>query len=104
MFLTVRRLPLRLILPVALILAAGVVPATAHAKVRATVNGPLLKVRGGKGADRVKVSCSAAGQVKVNGKNPRTGAVACSRIVEADALTGAGNDRVDLSGEGINHG
>ncbi len=105
MRLTTLRPSLRLILLVAL--AAGLIAipaASAGAKVRATVSGQLLTVRGGKGADRVKVICSATGQVKVNGKNPRTGAVACSRIVEADALTGAGNDRVDLSGVGGNQG
>jgi Ca2+-binding RTX toxin-like protein len=90
----------RLILPVALAAALFVIPAgTAHAKVRASVSGQLLTVSGGKGVDRVKVVCSA-GQVKVNGKNPRTGAVACSRIFEVDALTGDANDRVDLSGVG----
>jgi Ca2+-binding RTX toxin-like protein len=79
-------------------------PTVAHAKVRATTSGNLLTVRGGKAADRVRVVCSAAGLVKVNGKNPRTGAVACSRISEVDALTGDGNDRVDLSGVGSNEG
>lgn len=90
----------RLILPVALAAALCVAPAAAHAKVRSTVSGQLLTVRGGKAADRVKVVCTAAGQVKVNGKDPRTGAVACARISEVDALTGDGNDRVDVSGVG----
>jgi Ca2+-binding RTX toxin-like protein len=93
--------PLRLILPVALAAAAVVIPTgAANAKVRATVSGQLLTVRGGKGADTVKVACSSVGQVKVNGKNPRNGAVACAQISEVDALTGDGNDRVDLSGVG----
>jgi Ca2+-binding RTX toxin-like protein len=94
----------RLILLVALAAGLIAVPAaSAGAKVRATVSGQLLTLRGGKSSDRVKVVCRA-GQVKVNGKNPRTGAVACSRISEADALTGAGNDRVDVSGVGSNQG
>ena len=38
------------------------------------------------------------------GKNPRTGAVQCDRISEIDALTGDGNDRVDLSGVGASQG
>jgi Ca2+-binding RTX toxin-like protein len=74
-------------------------PAAAHAKVRASVSGQLLTLRGGKASDRVKVICRA-GQVKVNGKNPRTGAVGCAQISEVDALTGDGNDMVDLSGVG----
>jgi Ca2+-binding RTX toxin-like protein len=89
----------RLILVAAVAAAVFAAPA-AHAKVRATVSGELLVVRGGKAADRVKVVCSGGTQVKVNGKNPRTGAVACARISEVDALTGAGNDRVVLSGVG----
>jgi Ca2+-binding RTX toxin-like protein len=99
-----RRPPLRLILPVALLAAALFAPAgSAHAKVRSTASGSLLVLRGGKAADRAKVVCSA-GLVKVNGKNPRTGPVPCGRISEVDALTGDGNDRVDLSGVGTNQG
>jgi hypothetical protein len=99
--LTARRPPLRLLLPAALAAAVLVIPAgAAQAKVRATVSGQLLVVRGGDAADRVKVVCSAGGQVKVNGKNPRTGAIACAQISEVDALTGGGNDRVVLSGVG----
>ena len=92
------RTSLSLILPIALVAALFVAPA-AHAKVRSTVRGQLLLVQGGKGADRVKVVCRG-GAVKVNGKNPRTGPVTCARISEVDALTGDGNDRVDLSGVG----
>jgi hypothetical protein len=102
--LTPRRPFLRLIVPVALAAALVVGPAAAtQAKVRASVSGQLLTLRGGKASDRVRVVCNA-GQVKVNGKNPRTGPVACSRISEVDALTGAGNDRVDLSGVGSQDG
>jgi Ca2+-binding RTX toxin-like protein len=100
-----RRPPLRLILPVALVAAAVAVPTgTAQAKVRASVSGQILILRGGKGADRARVICGADGQVKVNGKNPRTGGVACARISEVDALTGDGNDRVDLSAVGSDRG
>jgi Ca2+-binding RTX toxin-like protein len=81
----------------------SVATSAAKGKVRGSVSGQLLIVRGGKGADRVQVACSA-GQVKVNGKNPRTGAAACSQISEVDALTSDGNDRVDLSGVGSEAG
>jgi Ca2+-binding RTX toxin-like protein len=79
-------------------------PAVAQGKVRAQVSGELLRVTGGKGSDRITVVCSAQGQVKVNGKNPRTGPVECVRISEVDALMGDGNDRVDLSGVGSTRG
>jgi RTX calcium-binding nonapeptide repeat (4 copies) len=95
---------LRLLLPAALAVGLIAAPGVAHAKVRSSVSGSLLIVRGGKEADRAKVVCTGAGLVKVNGKNPRTGAVSCSRISEVDALMGAGNDRVDLSGVGSNRG
>jgi Ca2+-binding RTX toxin-like protein len=101
--LTAHRPPLRFALPalaaVLLLLPVG----AAEAKVRATVSGQLLILKGGKAADRVKVVCSG-GVVKVSGKNPRTGQVACAQISEVDALTGDGNDRVDLSGVGSAHG
>lgn len=98
------RLLLCVILPAALVGSILVLPAAAaHAKVRAAVSGQLLTVSGGKGADRIRVVCQQ-GFVVVNGKNPRTGAIACARISEVDALAGDGNDRVDLSGVGANQG
>jgi len=97
-----RRPAVRFVVP-AILAALLIVAPAAHAKVRSTVSGQLLVARGGKAADRVRVVCNA-GQVKVNGKNPRTGPVACSRISEVDVLTGAGNDRVDLSGVGSEDG
>jgi Ca2+-binding RTX toxin-like protein len=75
----------------------------AQAKVRSTVNGSLLTVAGGKGSDHIGVVC-AGGVVKVDGKDPRGGAVACSKISEIDAVTGPGNDRVDFSGVGPDNG
>lgn len=83
----------------AALLLAGPVGA-AEAKVRATVAGKILTARGGKGDDRITVVCSAQGEVKVNGKNPRTGAVACASISEVDVFGGAGNDRANLAGVG----
>jgi Ca2+-binding RTX toxin-like protein len=77
---------------------------TAGAKVQSTVSGQILVLRGGKGDDRARVVCAASGLVKVNGKNPRTGPVTCDRISEVDALTGDGDDRVDLSGVGSSRG
>jgi len=67
--------------------------------VRSSVSGQLLTVAGGKSSDRVTVGCTS-GAVKVNGKNPRTGPVACSQVSEVDVVSGDGNDRVDVSGVG----
>jgi Ca2+-binding RTX toxin-like protein len=75
----------------------------AQAKVSSSVSGSLLTVRGGKGSDRITVTCTA-GLVKVNGKNPRTGAIECSKVSEVDAMTGSGNDRVNLSAVGPDSG
>jgi Ca2+-binding RTX toxin-like protein len=97
------RFLMRLALPAAIFALLLAWPAASQGKVRAQVSGQLLVVSGGKGSDRVTVSC-VGGLVKVNGKDPRTGAVACSRISEVDALTGDGNDRVDLSGVGSDAG
>jgi Ca2+-binding RTX toxin-like protein len=99
-----RRQLMRFVLPAALAVAllAGQA-AAAQAKVRSSVSGELLTITGGKGSDRVAVIC-AAGLVKVNAKNPRTGAVACSKVSEVDALMASGNDRVDLSGVGPDNG
>jgi Ca2+-binding RTX toxin-like protein len=88
----------------AVIAAALLVPAApAHAKVRSSVTGQLLNVAGGRGSDRIGVTCSS-GLVKVNGKNPSTGEVACAKVSEVDVSAGAGNDRVDLSGVGSGTG
>jgi Ca2+-binding RTX toxin-like protein len=97
-----RRTILRLALAAALAVALLLAPA-AQGKARSQVAGGLLTVSGGNGADRVTVIC-AGGLVKVNGKDPRGGATPCSRISEVDALTGGGNDRVDLSGVGPDTG
>jgi Ca2+-binding RTX toxin-like protein len=95
---------MRLVPSVAAVVALLFTPALAHGKVRAQVSGELLTVTSGKAADRVTVVCSVQGQVKVNGKDPRTGAIACPRISEVDALMGAGNDSVNLSGVGVDAG
>jgi Ca2+-binding RTX toxin-like protein len=100
---TTHRLLVRLVLPAAAAVALLVGPGMAQAKVHASVSGQLLTVRGGRGSDQVKVVCQE-GFVVVNGKNPRSGSIACARISEVDALTGDGNDRVDLSGVGSAQG
>ena len=90
-------------LPAAIAAALLVVPVMAQAKVSASLSGSLLTVTGGKGSDHIAVVCRN-GTVKVNGKDPRTGAIACSKVSEVDAVTGSGNDRVDFSGVGPDSG
>jgi hemolysin type calcium-binding protein len=75
----------------------------AQAKVGSSVSGGLLKVRGGKGSDRITVSC-IADAVKVNGKDPGTGPAACSHVSEVDMVSGPGDDHVNLSGVGSDTG
>jgi Ca2+-binding RTX toxin-like protein len=98
----------RALLPLAMAAATAAVllaaPAAAQGKVRAEVSGELLVASGGKKSDNVTVVCDGQGLVKVNGRDPRTGAIPCSRVSEVDALTGSGNDRVDLSGVGPDKG
>jgi Ca2+-binding RTX toxin-like protein len=94
---------LRFALPAALAAALLAWSAASQGKVRAEVSGELLVVTGGKASDRITVVC-AHGLVRVNGKNPRGGALACSRVSEVDVLSGDGNDRVDLSGVGPDTG
>jgi Ca2+-binding RTX toxin-like protein len=78
-------------------------PGVAQGKVSASLNGSLLTVTGGKGSDHITVLCRN-GVVKVNGKSPRTGATACSKVSEVDVVAGSGNDRVNLSGVGPDNG
>jgi Ca2+-binding RTX toxin-like protein len=95
---------MRLFLLAALAAALLTAPTgAAQAKVRGSVSGSLIKVSGGRGADRITVGC-VGGLVKVNGKDPRTGAVACAQVSEVDVNARAGNDRVDLSGVGSGSG
>jgi Ca2+-binding RTX toxin-like protein len=69
----------------------------AEAKVTSSHSGRVLTVTGGKGADRVRVTC-ADGVAKVNGKDVGGGPIGCAKIVEIDAGTGDGNDVIDFSG------
>ena len=88
-----------LVLPLAIVAALLVAPSIAGAKAGSTVSGSLLTVSGGTGSDHIAVAC-LNGAIKLNGKDPRGGAIECSRISEVDVVAGAGNDRVDLSGVG----
>ncbi len=97
------RPPVRLALLAAVAAALLVGPGAAQAKVRSSLRGGLLTVTGGKGPDNILVVCRG-GLVKVNGKNPRTGSVACAKVSEVDAVTGGGNDRVGLSAVGPDNG
>ena len=99
----VRRPILRFALPAVLAAAALAVPGMAQANPRSSVSGSLLTVTGGKRPDHIKVVCHN-GSVKVNGKNPRTGAIGCAKVSEVDVVSGGGNDRVDLSGVGPDSG
>jgi Ca2+-binding RTX toxin-like protein len=93
----------RLALPAALAVALLVAPGAAQARVSAALSGQLLTVTGGKGSDRVTVACTG-GLVKVNGRDPRTGPVACSGVSEVDTVMGPGNDRIDVSAVGPDSG
>jgi Ca2+-binding RTX toxin-like protein len=94
---------IRLALPAALAAALLIAPGAAQAKVSSSLGGGLLTVSGGKGSDQILVVCRG-GLVKVNGKNPRSGAIGCSKVSEVDAVTGSGNDRVNLSAVGPDNG
>jgi Ca2+-binding RTX toxin-like protein len=94
---------LRFAMSAAVATAALLAPGAAQAKVSASLSGSLLTVTGGNGSDHIAVVCRG-GLVKVNGKDPRTGAIECSKVSAVDAVTGGGNDRVDLSGVGPDSG
>jgi Ca2+-binding RTX toxin-like protein len=100
---TIARRPLRIALLAACAAALLVAPGVAEAKVRASLSGSLLTATGGNGSDHITVLCRN-GAVKVNGKDPRTGAIACSKVSEVDVVAGSGSDRVDLSGVGPDSG
>ncbi|MGH2956166.1 MAG: calcium-binding protein [Solirubrobacterales bacterium] len=90
---------LRLITAAALaVVSAAALPAATEAKVSIRFANGLLKIHSGKRADRATVACNAGGLVKVNARDPRAGPVECSQVAEVNALMGAGNDRVNLSG------
>jgi Ca2+-binding RTX toxin-like protein len=98
-----RRPMLRFALPAAVAALLVAAPGVAQAKPRSSVSGSLLTVTGGKRSDRIKVVCHN-GLVKVDGKDPRTGAIGCGKVSEVDVVSGGGNDRVDLAGVGPDNG
>ena len=80
----------RFALTVALAAALLAVQAgTAQAKVSSSVSGSLLTVKAAREPDRITVTCTA-GLVKVNRKDPRSGAIECSKVSEVDVMAGSG--------------
>lgn len=76
---------------------AGGLAVPAEAKVKSVFVKRVLQIQGSKASERVKVVCRN-GNAKVNGANPKGGAVPCAKIVEIDAAMGAGKDVIDFSG------
>ena len=89
-----RALPLALVLAGSLALA----PLAEAKKPRVTFAKRVLTVTAGPKHNRISVSCNAGDLVKVNGRNPRSGPVACSRVAEVNVLAGDGDDWIDLRG------
>ena len=92
---TATRLTPTLLIAAALLAGA---PALAEAKVGINYANQVLTVTSGKRADSITVVCSASGVVEVNARQPLGGPVPCSKVVEVDAIMGAGNDRINFSG------
>ena len=89
---------------VAIALVLLVSAPSAEAKLTSSFSAGVLTIEGDDGDDEIAVACGADGLVKVNGTDPPGGAVACARVVEVDALTGLGNDRIDFSEVGPGFG
>jgi Ca2+-binding RTX toxin-like protein len=90
------KLPRLILVVLAFVALAAAAPA--QAKIRSSFANGILTATGGKKNDRIRVACAADGLAKVNGRDPRGGPVSCSAVSEVDAVTRAGNDRVNLSG------
>lgn len=88
----------RITLIAAAALAALAAPAPAQAKLASGYDAGVLTIQGGDAKERVELRCGADGDVRVNGKRPTTGAVACLQVAEVDASMGGGADVVDFSG------
>lgn len=98
-------------LPVAVLcLSAGLLLTTAsaaQAKVDSSFSKRLLRIEGSGKNDQITVSCSGVSRVQINGRSPKLlagAALPCSRVSEIDVVSGAGNDRVDLTGVGAGFG
>jgi Ca2+-binding RTX toxin-like protein len=89
---------IRLICIAALALTTMALPSTVEAKIKSSFSNGILTVKSGKKADRVKVTCGGDGLTKVNGRDPKGGALSCSVVSEVDAVMGGGNDRVNFFG------
>jgi len=81
-----------------------VLAAPAEARLTSTFSAGVLTIEGDDGDDEIAVACGADGLVKLNGADPPGGAIACARVVEVDAITGLGNDRIDFSAVGPGFG
>jgi Ca2+-binding RTX toxin-like protein len=88
-----------------LLLAAGLALApAAEARLKVTFSKRILTVKGGAKSNRISVFCTAGGKVRMNGRNPNGGPVACSRVVEIDVFAGGGSDHIDMRGVGPRFG
>ncbi len=67
--------------------AAGVIAvshaAIADAKITSAFGGQILTVHSGKHSDRVAVGCGGDGLVKINGRDPAFGQLACSVVADS---------------------
>jgi Ca2+-binding RTX toxin-like protein len=77
---------------------AALAPAAQAAGPRVTFSKHVLKIEGGDPNDKIIVRCSDDGNATMNGRNPRGGAIACSRVSEIDVISGGGNDYIDVRG------
>ncbi|MBM3666032.1 MAG: calcium-binding protein [Actinobacteria bacterium] len=80
----------------ALAALAALAPA-AEAKVSIGYAKGVLTVQGGDSRERVEVRCGADENVRVNGRSPAGGPVACTQVAEVNASMGGGDDVVDFS-------
>jgi Ca2+-binding RTX toxin-like protein len=92
------RAPTSIVCSLGLAGCLALAPAARAAGPSVTFAKRVLTVTGGAKANRISVLCGADGNVKMNGRNPAGGPVACGRVAEVDVLAGDGADRVDLAG------
>ncbi len=78
--------------------ATALLAVPAEAKVKTAVVGKVLQIQGSDRSERATVICNEAGEIKVNGANPKGGVQGCAGIVEVDAAMGGGDDTIDFSG------
>jgi len=58
----------------------------------------VLTVAAGPKDNRISVYCAADGNVRMNKREPASGAVGCGRIAEVDVIAGDGDDVIRVSG------